>query len=268
MKRQFEALDNRNKKQKTETETEISKFSKKWGHEASTVGLSGKFIYKEHFNPEFCYFVALIGSRFSGKSTLLGNHWEEITESADLNCLFCNNPQAGVYEYVKDRRFLFEEYNPKIIKDCRILNRRLDNLLKINFMFDDCSSDAGNKYDQQIVQTAITGRNFNATMWFSTQALTFLQKKTRANLDFVFLFRTNTDDEQESMVKKFIQGLLPFPSYMVKKSQKEEYMKDWYNAMTENHSCIFINLRERKMYTYKAPSTFGPQDTSSTNRYK
>lgn len=213
--------------------------------------LSGNFKYEDHFDPQLCYNVGVIGSRFSGKTTLLESVYEDLVNDADITYFFCGNPQAKIYKFIKDKRFLFEEYNSDILTDMRYLQRRLDNLLKINYIFDDSSSRKGNKYDSEIATTNITGRNFNATLWFLTQAATYIDKSNRANLDYVFLLKMNTDEEMETTVFKFLRGIIKPPEYIKSNKEKDNFIKQWFIENTQDHNMVFVNLRTMKVYRHK-----------------
>lgn len=203
--------------------------------------------------------IAIVASRYAGKSTFLEWLWRnELKQHFDIMILFTDNPQAEAYDFLteKERRFVFPKFEDQIIKDLDYFQFETKNLLRIAFIFDDCSMH--NKQNAMLQQLFIRGRNIRSTVIFSTQYHLNLSTAARANLDWLVLLNIHGNETKRKVTNVFlwdvIEPRLGDKRISMKKQDREDYVIDWLNNNTVDHSIVLINLRDHNaIYAFKTP---------------
>ena len=150
------------------------------------------------------YAMAIAGSRFQGKSTFLEYMWRECWEGIfDMIVLFTDNPQAEAYDFLseEERELVFPEFNSALLKEFDYFQNSTKNLLKVLYIFDDCSMH--NKNNDMLNQLYLRGRNINSSIVFSTQYHLNFSTAARANFDFLVLFDLHGNETREKVVKVY-----------------------------------------------------------------
>lgn len=212
------------------------------------------FNIEENFPFDQHHSVAIVGSRNAGKTTLMKSLWPFFKKKFDFIIVFCNNPQAEIYEFMdeKDRRFVFDIFHPNILEQISEFQKKSGNLFDIGVFFDDCSSTRGNKFDDAIQQLYIRGRNMKCTVLFSTQSPSFIAKDNRANIDYLFLLKTRTVEMKNVVAERFLNGIVPIPPEIKGKQNKLDYINRWASDHTDNNEIIVVDFRhDDGLFRYK-----------------
>lgn len=216
--------------------------------------ITKKYDFKNIFESEENHAILLVGPRKSGKSTLLASLFPSIRKKFDVIIIFCNNSQSSVYDYLTEheREFVFDKYQPNIIKSIDEYQKKTENFLRFLILFDDCSSRKGNKFDDNIIQLFIRGRNINCSVIFSTQASTFLAKESKTNLDLAVCFDLKSPDSYINFANGFLQSFIRPPEDIKGKSKREGWYMEFMQKNTQNHKTIILNYEDLQLYTFKA----------------
>lgn len=203
------------------------------------------FDFESCFEKGKHYSVSVIGSRNSGKSTLLVHTWPFYKSRYDLMILFCNTLNADIYNEMlteQDRELAFDEFTPQILRDLTLFNKLTKNSIHIGFYFDDCSDMSFTKNNNDILQLYITGRNKNMSVYYSTQSAMFINRNSRENTDFCFLLRCRTPQMKETVIEQYVQGIIPVPAGIKSKSDKQTYYSDWLTVNTVDRQIVVIDF--------------------------
>ena len=122
-------------------------------------------------------------------------------------------------------------YVPEIIKCCFKINQGTNNKYKFNFVLDDL---VGYRYDKYMLRLLTIGRNQGCSTIITAQATSILNASGRTNINFVLLFKLNSDEQIEIVCKKFLSSFFPSKMRMIERIIE-------YRRLTENHHFIFLN---------------------------
>lgn len=180
--------------------------------------------------------VLMIGSTRSGKSTALNWMLENYyypKENKYINILFSNSYQAEIYDEFKKQKNTAGSilYHPKIIKEAYQLNKNTNNKYKFNIILDDI---VDKKYDKELIRLLTIYRNSRMGCIICSQAIQIMNSIGRSNINFVMLFKMNSDEQIEKVIKTFLQSYFPSKMKMPERIRK-------YKELTENHCFFFIN---------------------------
>lgn len=203
--------------------------------------------------------MAIVGSRFQGKSTFLEWLWKNVLKQHfDIIIVFTDNPQAEAYDFFteKERRFVFPRFEDQIIKDLDYFQFSTDNVLRIGWVFDDCSMH--NKQNGMLQQLFIRGRNINSSLFFSTQYHLNLSTAARANIDWLVVFGIHGTETKRKMVNTFlwdvVEPKMDGKVVSMKKRDREDFVINWLHTRTEDHNMILVDQRNRnQIYQFKTP---------------
>lgn len=198
--------------------------------------------------------IKFCGSRGAGKSTLLQHLWPLFRIKFDMTFLYSMSLMGEAYDFLsdEDREIAFDDFIPSIFSDCDRLQRKLKRPLKIFHIMDDCSDDTIIKYNGEILQKHIRGRNSNEAILTSDQSPTFLNKNSRNNIDLLVLGKFLTPDMYDTVSSLFLRRSIPIPPQYYTKSKQDEYMAEWLRVHTLDHQFIIVDFMDnRKIYQYK-----------------
>lgn len=190
------------------------------------------------------YLIAVVGSRNSGKTTLLANTWDFFVKRLDLCFLFSYSLQAPIYNVFlseKDRKLCFGEFLPELLQELEMLQKMLNNELNIGIFLDDMSDEHGVKNANELMQLAIRGRNKKHTLYISTQSKILINKTTRKNIDFLALTKSRTPEERDDVVDAFLYDIIPVPPDCERSKDKKAYYMKWLYENTRHKTAMFID---------------------------
>lgn len=210
------------------------------------------------------YSIFIDGSRTFGKSTFLQDLWENyIRGNFDLIIMFCDNPQGPAYKYFTEdeRLFIFPQFVPEIIKQIDYFQSKTNNALKVIFIFDDCSSRKANKFNNQLQQLFIRGRNIRCSVVFSTQYPTFITKESRGNIDWLVQFGTIGPEMFEAVAQRFLWHVVTPKTQdgqrvSMKKSDRLDFLQEWMHKHLPRKHCVIVDFRNGGiLYKYSTDIT-------------
>lgn len=172
--------------------------------------------------------IALIGSTRSGKTTAL-THIVNKYFLTDISCIFTNSLHAPIYKEI-DTDIKSPVYLPRVVKDMYKFNKGTKNRYKFLCIFDDVVT--GVKYDKELLKLLTIYRNSNINGIICSQAPTLMNAAARTNINYVMLFKLNSDEMIENVVKKYLNTALP--GKVVDKMRL-------YKELTEDHHFFIIN---------------------------
>jgi len=192
--------------------------------------------FKVNLDPYSGLSFLMIGSTRSGKSTalnwLMDNYFFK-KEEKFINVLFSNSYQAPVYDEFKKNKTVAGScyYHPKAIKEAYQINRGTNNKYRFNFILDDI---VDKKYDKELLKLLTIYRNSRISTIICSQALTISNSIARGNINNVMLFKLNSDEAIEKVIKAYLLSYYPTRMKMIDKIKR-------YREETENHTFYYID---------------------------
>jgi GTPase SAR1 family protein len=186
------------------------------------------------------YSFCLLGSTRSGKTTCL-NHLLKRYFMKHINILMSDSLHAEIYKPLMKTVVAVPTYVPEIIKSCFKINRGTDNRYPFNVILDDL---VGYRNDKTMLRLLTIGRNQGTNVMITAQATTILSASGRTNINHVLLFKLNSDEQIETVCKKFLSSF--FPSHMRMIDRIIEYKR-----LTSNYHFIYLNNITGESYVSK-----------------
>jgi len=180
--------------------------------------------------------IMMIGSTRSGKSTALNYLMEKFyfpKENKFLNILFSNSLQAPTYDDFRNKKNVVTSdlYQPEIIKECYQINKYTKNHYRFNVILDDI---VDKKFDKELLKLLTIYRNTRISCIIVAQAVQIMNATGRTNINHVFLFKLNSDEQIKKIIETYLLSYFPSGLKMADKIKK-------YREITENHHFIYIN---------------------------
>jgi hypothetical protein len=180
------------------------------------------------------------GSTRSGKSTAIDYIYKKFFSKDYITVLHSQSLHAEAYDDIRKKVVGCPQYMPQLIEETHQINSKTDNHYEFLHILD----DVVNAKNDRTIQKALTiGRNARQTMAISAQDLTMFNSIGRGNINFVMLFKLNSDMAIEKVVRSYLQSW--FPARMKIRDMIREYKK-----LTQDHHFFLIdNLKDEIMLT-------------------
>ena len=176
--------------------------------------------------------VLMIGSGRSGKTTCL-KHILDKYFKGHLGAIFSESARAPAYQDMKYPLLpLCSCYIPDLVNSSYRINKELKNHYPFLWVLDDCPLA---KNDKQLLKLLTIYRNSNISGIVCVQTPTILNPTVRSNFTFVLLFKCNTTEQIEAVIKAYLRGCFP-------QGWNYDQKIEWYKQMTEDHHFLFINI--------------------------
>lgn len=216
----------------------------------------------------------MVGARHTGKSVLLTDIMYEKRERLDLTMGMNPTEEANeTLSHFTPPCFIYDEYNNKAIKDlmewqrrCRANDKRnkktpgyKSKTYKVGLVLDDCMAekctDESGKKKKRVMQSEDIervfklGRHFKLFFICAMQYIKDAPPAIRGNVDYVFVFDTNSGSEKEKLWKEY------FNMFTYK-----DFCKVFAVCVGEKYNCIVLDVRKSRsapgqgIYYYKAPN--------------
>ncbi len=206
------------------------------------------------FDGETNFSMAMIGSRRSGKTTLL--KWlvrEHMERYFDQIVLITNTLSNDIYTDFapEDKLTSLSTFDNNVIQGLiDIQTEDGPDADRVLVILDD---SVGNnvKYSQGILKLFCTGRNLNMSIIYSVQDGTLLHPAHRENLDFLIVMRVKTFPKIKHIIDTFLMGNLE--SGERKTTAKEEF-NVWERLLkdvTTDHGALVVDYIQDKMLKFK-----------------
>jgi hypothetical protein len=184
--------------------------------------------------------ICMIGSTRSGKSTALSYILEHFFKK-HIAVLMTNSPQAEIYKEMK-HCVQSPKYHPKILKDMYAINKDTNNHYDFLAILDDVVT--GVKFDKQIINLLCIYRNSCIASIITAQAVTLLNSAGRTNINFVLLFKLNSDEQIEKCVKFYLSSYFPKDMRMLDKIR-------YYREATQDHHFFIVDNLNGEVFRTK-----------------
>lgn len=214
----------------------------------------------------------MVGARHSGKSVLLTDIMYHKRKRLDL--VMGMNPTEEANETLAQFTppgFIYDEYNNKAVKDlmewqkrCRAHDKRgkgvpgyKSKTCKVGLVLDDCMAekctDESGKKKKKVMQSDDIervfklGRHFKLFFICAMQYIKDAPPAIRGNVDYVFVFDTNSGSEKEKLWKEY------FNMFTYK-----DFCKVFAACVGEKYNCIVLDVRKSRgapgqgIYFYRA----------------
>ena len=173
---------------------------------------------------------AIIGSSKSGKTTFLKHLVKKYFEP-EIKILHTQSPQADIYDSIKKECIFCPAFIPDIIKETYKINKETKNHYNFLHIIDDV---VGAKNNVQMTKALCLYRNSAISTVVCGQDMMMLNANGRANVNYVCLFYTNTDNRIEDNIKSFLRSYFP-------RSLSLDEKIELYKRLTADHAFLFID---------------------------
>jgi hypothetical protein len=184
---------------------------------------------------------ALIGSTRSGKSYAMRWLWDKFFKK-HITILMTLSRQSDIYKPLKKKALMSCGFFPQLIAEPMRINRETDNHYKFCLIFDDLSMEG--KTSEQMTKLLTIGRNCGMSAIICGQKLEMLNATGRANVNFIFCFKQNTDTAVENTVKTYMKSYFP-------PTMKLSEMCRIYKDATQNHMFFCIDTLNDRCFLSK-----------------
>lgn len=170
-----------------------------------------------------CCSFGLIGSTRSGKSTAMLWIWNRWFKK-HVTMMMTGSHAASIYKPLAKNAIISPAYYQELIKESMLLNQRTRMKYPTLHILDDLLDGKNSK---TMAKLLCIGRNNGLSTIICAQELTILNSIGRTNLNYVCLFRLNSQLAVEKVVRNYLRHVLPPGSI-------EEQCRI-YNELTADH---------------------------------
>ena len=175
--------------------------------------------------------ILMLGSGRSGKTTAL-KHIIDKYFKKHVGAIFSQSAKAQAYEHMKYPLLpLSCAFIPELMNDAYHINMETKNHYPFFFVLDDCPLA---KNDKQLLKLLTIYRNSGISGAVCVQSPTLLNPTCRSNFTFTMLFKQNSTEQIEQVIKAYLRGYLP-------KDWNYEKKIEWFRQQTADHHFIFID---------------------------
>jgi hypothetical protein len=187
-----------------------------------------------------CMSFGLIGSTRSGKTVALLYIWDTWFRDSHITIMATGSSQADIYKPLQKSAAVSPSFYPEVIKETMTLNHKTDNKYKFLHIFDDMLDGKNSKALSKLL---CIGRNNGMSTIISAQELTIMNSVGRTNLNYMLLFRLNSQMAVEKVVRNYLTHILPGKNI-------EEKCK-MYVALTQDHYCFVCDFLSNEVFITK-----------------
>jgi hypothetical protein len=175
--------------------------------------------------------ILMLGSGRSGKTTALKYIIDKYFKK-HVGAIFSQSAKAQAYEHMKYPLLpLSCAFIPELMNDAYHINMETKNHYPFFFVLDDCPLA---KNDKQLLKLLTIYRNSGISGVVCVQSPTLLNPTCRSNFTFTMLFKQNSTEQIEQVIKAYLRGYLP-------KTWNYEKKIEWFRNQTSDHHFIFID---------------------------
>jgi hypothetical protein len=179
--------------------------------------------------------ILLCGSSRSGKSTAIDHIIDKYFDKDYINVLHTQSLQSEIYKDMKKKAIACPFYMPQLIEETYQINTKTNNKYEFLHILDDVVNV---KNDKVVMKMLTIMRNSRITCCISAQDLTMFNSIGRGNINFVCLFRMNSDMAIEKVIKSYLQSW--FPAHM----KMRDMIKRYKELTSDHHFFLIDNLHD------------------------
>jgi len=179
-----------------------------------------------------CFSFGMVGSTRSGKSCAMLWVWEKYFKDSHITIMTTGSSQAEIYKPLTSKSAISPAFYPDIVKESMLLNQKTKNKYKFLHIFDDMLDG---KQSKALSKLLCIGRNNGMSTIICGQDLTILNAVGRTNLNYMLLFRLNSQMSVEKVVRNYLTHVIP--------GKNIEEKCRIYTALTQDHyffCCDFL----------------------------
>lgn len=199
-----------------------------------------------------CMSFGLVGSTRSGKTVALLYIWNTWFKDSHIGIMTTGSAQADIYKPLQKACAVSPSFFPELLKESMILNQKTQNKYKFLHIFDDMLDGKNSKALSKLL---CIGRNNGMSTIISAQELTILNAVGRTNLNYMLLFRLNSQMAVEKVVRNYLTHILPGKNI-------EEKCK-MYVALTQEHYCFVCDFLANQVFITKIDISEVPGQSGS-----
>ena len=187
-----------------------------------------------------CFSFGLVGSTRSGKTCALLYIWDKWFREQHIPIMSTGSIQADIYKPLQKHAAIAPTFYSEIFKETMTLNMRTKNKYKFLHILDDCLDMKNSK---ALAKLLCIGRNNGMSTIISGQELTILNAVGRTNLNYICLFRLNSQVAVERVVRNYLTHILPGKNL-------EEKCKI-YTSLTTDHWFFCCDFLKNEVFLCK-----------------
>lgn len=175
--------------------------------------------------------ILMLGSGRSGKTTALKYIIDHYFKK-HCGVIFSQSAKAQAYKHMLYPNLpLSSVFIPQLMNDSYHINKETKNAYPFLYVLDDCPLA---KNDKELLKLLTIYRNSGISGIVCVQSPTLLNPTCRSNFTFVMLFKQNTTEQIEQVIKGWLRGYFP-------KGWSYEDKIEWYRQATDDHNFLLIN---------------------------
>ena len=186
-----------------------------------------------------CFSFGLVGSTRSGKTCALLWLWNQYFRE-HCSIMYTGSSQAEIYKPLAKHTAVSPSFYPEVVKETMTLNMRSKNKYKFLHIFDDMLDGKNSK---ALAKLLCIGRNNGMSTIISAQELTILNAVGRTNLNYMLLFRLNSQMAVEKVVRNYLTHVIPGKNI-------EEKCKV-YTSLTQDHYFFVCDFLANQVFLCK-----------------
>jgi hypothetical protein len=187
-----------------------------------------------------CFSFGLVGSTRSGKSCAMLWIWDKWFKENHITIMTTGSSQADIYKPLQGKAAVSPAFYSDVIKETMLLNQKTKNKYKFLHIFDDMLDG---KQSKSLAKLLCIGRNNGLSTIISGQELTILNSVGRTNLNYMCLFRLNSQLSVEKVVRAYLTHVIPGKNI-------EEKCKI-YTDLTQDHYFFCCDFLQNEVFLCK-----------------
>lgn len=188
--------------------------------------------------------ILTLGSTRSGKSYAIRYI---LNQYADKHVKVCMTQSSHAAAYKGDfgnNTIIAKSFFPEILSNMYKINSKTDNKYPFLAIIDDVVTA---KNDKEMLKLLTIYRNTRISCIIAGQASAIINATGRTNINYVCLFKLNSDEEIEKVVKKYLRSRFPAGWHY-------RDMMAYYRNATEDHQFFLINNFTGECFLTKIPA--------------
>jgi hypothetical protein len=174
----------------------------------------------------------LLGSTRSGKSTFLVYLYQQLFKDHVAVCQTMSSANQ-IYKELGKNVGVCPMYCPEILHDMYQINKKTNCHYKFLAIVDDCPIS---KNDKELMKALCVYRNTDISVVIANQELSMFNATARSNINYVCLFKLNSDMAIEKCVKTYLRSY--FPAHM----NINEMIRAYREATSDHRFFLIDNL--------------------------